>query len=206
LGAAHSFWWEDLQALASQPNPVPRFRSLPDLDLSPIVRRAPNALHRTAEVIERLPPAQHDAVVEELQLLAPRPAQPFSGRDVEALAAAGFEIGFHTRRHYLLTTLDDVALGNEMVEGRRELEALVGRPITMVAYPHGKADERVAGAARSAGYERAFTSYATPVASTTDAHMIGRVEVLPTASVPEFARMIASTLAREPRDALAQPS
>jgi hypothetical protein len=66
----------------------------------------------------------------------------------------------------------------------------------MVAYPHGKADVRVADAARSAGYELAFTGSPTRVEPSTHRFMIGRVEASP-APAGNFLRMIAATLGGE---------
>jgi peptidoglycan/xylan/chitin deacetylase (PgdA/CDA1 family) len=195
----HSFWWEDLQAFADRRDPRPtRLRSLPEVDLTPVVRGLPYAIHQAAEVIERLPRVQHDAVAAELRALAQRPARRFSADDVEALDAAGFEIGFHTRRHYLLTKLDRPELGTAMIEGRRELEDVISQRLRMIAYPHGKASARVAEAARSAGYELAFTASPTCVGPTTDALMIGRVEV-PLAPVSNFVQMITATLGADGR-------
>ena len=64
----------------------------------------------------------------------------------------------------------------------------------MIAYPHGKADTRVAEAARAASYEFAFTGYPASVGPTTDAHMVGRIEGVPV-QLRDFARTIAATLA-----------
>lgn len=195
VDGAHSFWWEDLQALVDRRDSLRlQLRSLPELDLAPAVRGVPHAIHQVAELIERLPLEQRDAVAAELRMRARRPPRALTAHDLEALARAGFEIGFHTRRHYLLTTLDAAALSTAMIEGREDVETVVRQRLRMMAYPHGKADTRVAEAARCAGYDFAFTASPTCVEPMTDALMIGRIEVraLPT---PEFARIIAATLA-----------
>jgi hypothetical protein len=44
-----------------------------------------------------------------------------------------------------------------LTEGRAELESLLGHRLTMIAYPHGKADTRVADAARAAAFDYGFT-------------------------------------------------
>jgi peptidoglycan/xylan/chitin deacetylase (PgdA/CDA1 family) len=167
---------------------------LPELDLASAVRRAPHAIHQAADLIERLAPEQRDAVAGELRMRVRRQRRGLTAHDVEALASGGFEIGFHTRRHYLLTTLDDAALTTAMIEGREEVEAVVGQRVRMMAYSHGRTDVRVAHAARSAGYTFAFTASHTCVAPTTDALMMGRIEVR-AVSNREFARTIAATLA-----------
>jgi hypothetical protein len=80
-----------------------------------------------------------------------------------------------------------------MIDGRSEVEEVVGHEIKMLAYPHGKADNRVAEAARSAGYELAFSGCPSGVSPTTDPLMIGRVEGL-ALPLRDFARLIATTL------------
>jgi peptidoglycan/xylan/chitin deacetylase (PgdA/CDA1 family) len=136
-------------------------------------------------------------VADELRSHAGERGEAFGPREIGALVAAGFEIGFHTLGHYLLSTLDDAALETALTEGRERLEAVVGRPVRMIAYPHGKADHRVAAAARAAGYELGFTASAYPAAPHADPLMIGRLE--PTAApIDEFARAIAATLGRTP--------
>jgi peptidoglycan/xylan/chitin deacetylase (PgdA/CDA1 family) len=61
-------------------------------------------------------------------------------------------------RHYNLPTLGSDDLDKAMREGVDELEQVVGYRPTSIGYPHGKADLRVAEAARRAGYEIGVTS------------------------------------------------
>jgi peptidoglycan/xylan/chitin deacetylase (PgdA/CDA1 family) len=191
-----SAWWEDLQALAANgQSSSQQLRSLPQLDLTPVVQGVAGAIHQAAEMIERLPVAHLDAVAAELRARAGRSHQRLTRIDFERLAAE-FELGFHTRRHHLLTKLTDEELADAMVEGREDLERIIGERVTMLAYPHGKADDRVAEAARSAGYAFGFTAYPNAVGPSTDPLMIGRIEIH-NASMQEFARTIAATLAGE---------
>jgi peptidoglycan/xylan/chitin deacetylase (PgdA/CDA1 family) len=195
LDGPRSFWWDDLQSLVDRRDAIRGLRSLPELDLALALQGRPRAVHEAAAAIERLPPDRRDAVADELRLRAGDGGEVFGPREIGALAAAGFEIGFHTLGHYLLPTLGDAALSEALTDGRERLEAVVGRPVTMIAYPHGKADHRVAAAARAAGYELGFTAWAQPAGPHADPLMIGRLE--PTAaSVVDFARAVAATLAR----------
>jgi peptidoglycan/xylan/chitin deacetylase (PgdA/CDA1 family) len=194
-GSSCSFWWENLQAFVDQPDAEPlRVAALPELDLASAVHRTPFALARAAELIERLPRERRDAVASELRQRAARPTT-FGPTELEALVHNGHEIGFHTRHHYLLTTLDDSELATAMNEGRDEIEAIVEKPLRMLAYPHGKADARVARAARAAGFEIAFTAANQPVIPGTNPHLIGRVEI-PAGPMALFAETIASILGR----------
>ena len=95
---------------------------------------------------------------------------------VAALVRAGYEIGFHTLRHHPFPTLDDVALKRALTEGRRALENVVDGPLTLISYPHGKADGRVAKAAREAGYLFGFTGRPERVDPDVDPLLLGRLE------------------------------
>jgi peptidoglycan/xylan/chitin deacetylase (PgdA/CDA1 family) len=70
----------------------------------------------------------------------------------------GCEIGAHGLTHARLDELDDAALARELTESRRRLEDAVGRPVTVMTWPHGAADRRAAAAARAAGFVRAGCS------------------------------------------------
>jgi peptidoglycan/xylan/chitin deacetylase (PgdA/CDA1 family) len=95
---------------------------------------------------------------------------------IEALAAAGMAIGFHTLRHEILTRLDDRALDAALAHGRKQLETVVGHPLLHFAYPHGKADRRTANRIRDAGYEAAWTGSPRPMHPRDDPHLLGRWE------------------------------
>jgi peptidoglycan/xylan/chitin deacetylase (PgdA/CDA1 family) len=76
--------------------------------------------------------------------------------ELRELAAAGVEIGAHTRTHAHLTTLGDGELRDELVASREQIEAELGRPCRYFAYPYGEHDSRVSAAVRAAGYDAAF--------------------------------------------------
>jgi peptidoglycan/xylan/chitin deacetylase (PgdA/CDA1 family) len=72
--------------------------------------------------------------------------------DLERLAAAGWEIGSHTRSHPRLTELDDARLAEELAASRAALERNLGGRCLSLAYPYGVYDDRVMTAAQGAGY------------------------------------------------------
>lgn len=55
------------------------------------------------------------------------------------LHAAGMGIGAHTVSHPILAALSDRAARNDIANGKRELEQLLQAPVTLFAYPNGKA-------------------------------------------------------------------
>jgi peptidoglycan/xylan/chitin deacetylase (PgdA/CDA1 family) len=78
---------------------------------------------------------------------APRLAM-LSWTQVDAIAAAGWEIQSHTARHLDLRTLADDALDAELQSAADEIERRVGRRPDQLAFPYGYYDARVLRAAQ----------------------------------------------------------
>jgi peptidoglycan/xylan/chitin deacetylase (PgdA/CDA1 family) len=76
--------------------------------------------------------------------------------DVRQLAGEGVTIGSHGMTHVNMTALSDVVLEEELARSRELLRRLSGQAVDAVAFPWGLSDERVAGAARRAGYRLGF--------------------------------------------------
>lgn len=192
LHAPHAFWWERLQVAVNR-----------GIDPSALPVRSPTGgrpdVHGLGRAIEDLPPHERDEVDAALQnLVGPEPVDAgLREDDVRRLVASGFEIGFHTLRHDRLPALDQEALARAMHEGRAELEVVVGRRLTAIAYPHGRADPRVAAAARAAGFVVGFTGRPEPVTLETHPLLLGRLAPSYD-SVGELAFNVAWTLLRAP--------
>jgi peptidoglycan/xylan/chitin deacetylase (PgdA/CDA1 family) len=78
-----------------------------------------------------------------------------SWTEIDQLAAAGWEIGSHTRTHPRLPQVDDEALAAELRGSREACERRLGSRCRSLAYPFGDVDDRVVEATRAAGYEAA---------------------------------------------------
>jgi peptidoglycan/xylan/chitin deacetylase (PgdA/CDA1 family) len=145
---------------------------------------APRAEARTdvawalAERLLERSPDEREAWRGSLESRLGEPAQPdrLTRSQLRALVEAGFELGFHTLRHESLVALDDAQLSEALSEGRDALTDIAGRALTALSYPYGRADERVALAARRHGFELGFTSREECVTPETDPMRIGRVE------------------------------
>ncbi len=79
---------------------------------------------------------------------------PLTWSELESLVAAGWEVGSHTDTHPLLTKASDAVLEAELLRSRAAIVRRLGT-CTSLAYPYGLADDRVATAARVAGYDAA---------------------------------------------------
>lgn len=82
--------------------------------------------------------------------------EPLSWTQLERLHETGWEVGSHTVTHPKLPETDQATLTRELEESRRRIIGHVGHCET-IAYPYGLADDRVATAAREAGYRTGLT-------------------------------------------------
>lgn len=77
--------------------------------------------------------------------------------ELRAINDMGFEIGAHSLTHPDLRYLDDQELDNEIGRSKSELEAIIGKPVTIFSYPWGKYNGRVVRAVAKAGFLGART-------------------------------------------------
>lgn len=117
------------------------------------------------EASKYLPPQERSRLVGRLQTLVGERASEglmLTPEMVVNLDRHGIEIGAHTVTHPILTSLDDASAMQEIRDSKRELEAIVGKPVTMFAYPNGKVgkdfDARHVAMVREAGFQAAFTT------------------------------------------------
>ncbi|GAB3370239.1 polysaccharide deacetylase family protein [Massilia agri] len=122
-------------------------------------------LGELTEASKYLPPPARLALVERLAAMVGDHADraPMLSADMlVSLDRHGIEIGAHTVSHPILTSLDDESARHEIVAGKEQLEAVLGKPVRLFAYPNGKAgkdfDARHVAMARDAGFMAAFTT------------------------------------------------
>ncbi len=86
------------------------------------------------------------------------PSKPLmTAAELRQWAAAGMEVGAHTRHHRDLTTLDERQARDEIEGSKHDLEALLGEPVQHFCYPYGRFRPEHAEWARAAGYLSATT-------------------------------------------------
>lgn len=61
-----------------------------------------------------------------------------TSRQVKELHSAGMEIGGHTMNHPILARLESKQAYDEIAHGKATLEAIIGEPLKLFAYPNGK--------------------------------------------------------------------
>jgi peptidoglycan/xylan/chitin deacetylase (PgdA/CDA1 family) len=110
------------------------------LELAPVrARRA--AIDRILGAAKYLPPPERLAkvhLVAELAGVVPPSNLMMTSEQVRSLARAGMQIGAHTASHPILARLPDAQAREEIARGKADLEALLGAPVTLFAYPNGR--------------------------------------------------------------------
>lgn len=142
-------------------------------------RRA--AADRLLAALKYLPPPERLRVCDELaaRLGAQLPGDlMMDSRQVPELERLGMSIGGHTVHHPILTALPTEKARAEIANNKARLEALVGHPITLFAYPNGGpgrdyAAEHVA-MVREAGYTAAVSTAQGVATAATDRYQLPR--------------------------------
>ncbi len=122
-------------------------------------------LGKLTEASKYLPPQERSRLVLRLETLVGDSAAEglmLTPEMVVNLDRHGIEIGAHTVTHPILTSLDDASAMQEIAGSKRDLEAIIGKPVPMFAYPNGKVgkdfDARHVAMVREAGFLAAFTT------------------------------------------------
>ena len=84
--------------------------------------------------------------------------RPVMGKDELRRLAEGFEIGAHSLTHPDLRPLSGPNLMAELLDGRRDLEDTLDRPVDMFCYPKGRYTARVRRAVIECGFIGARTT------------------------------------------------
>jgi peptidoglycan/xylan/chitin deacetylase (PgdA/CDA1 family) len=188
VGSGRAFWWDVLEHAVSGPLPAhfglaiagqtcdwaitPRawtstFRGLPAAGAELSASELSDAL---LHLLLPLPLAEKEAGARCVEawsgrVFGPRPEDlPMTAADVAALAQSPlFTIGAHTVSHPMLAGLPAEAQAEEIRVSRVALEAMIGRDVTTLAYPHGDCSDVTIAAARRAGMSLACTTVPRPV-------------------------------------------
>jgi len=167
IGTSHLPWWDEIAYLV-------RNTRLPSLSIQSSSPITVDLRTGREEAIRQLVEAykseeNHDPAAfmqqlrAEAQVKPPMPQRRFLNWDeVKEIAAAGMEIGSHTRSHPLLSRLTDVEQQEEFRESKAILEQNLGLPVTSFAYPNGTRRDFTAETqriARTAGFKAAFSFY-----------------------------------------------
>ena len=97
---------------------------------------------------------------------------------VRELGDCGFDIGCHSVSHAYLDDLDEVGLRHEIVDAKKQLEDIIGRPVHHFSCPGGRWSTEVARVAKQAGYGSVATSRISVNGRGSDPFHLARVAVV----------------------------
>jgi peptidoglycan/xylan/chitin deacetylase (PgdA/CDA1 family) len=81
-----------------------------------------------------------------------------SDKEIKTMMQSGLvEFGSHTCEHLNVTQLSKEEARRQIVESKKDVEALTGKPCESFAYPYGKYDNGIVDMVKQAGYANAVT-------------------------------------------------
>ncbi len=113
----------------------------------------------------------------------------FLGRDqVMELEGQGFQIGSHGWAHVPLATLPPEVIRRHLIDSKRRLESLLGKPVNPLAVPFGSYNDQVVAGAVAAGYRAMMTSdFALAIAGS---YLLARLPVHARTTLDDFRALL----------------
>lgn len=113
-------------------------------------------------------------------------------QEIKELLDCNMEIGSHGLTHSYLTELSHEEIQREVTESRNILEAGIGRPIEVFAYPGGHFNQMVVQCVKTAGYRAAVSCIVGQNNRKTDPFLLNRIEVRRGTSLKAFQHAIST--------------
>jgi len=143
--------------------------ALPEL----IQRGIPGAIFVTTDVLGKYATWWPEAAPERHERIAPE-------SKVRAFSNQLIVFGSHALTHPRLTLTNETDAKREIIESKRQLEALLGSEVRIFSFPFGACNDALVDWCREAGYERVFTSLPTRAFENPKEFVVGRVKAEPT--------------------------
>ncbi len=107
--------------------------------------------------------------------------------DLRAMQAAGISFQSHGATHARLSRLPAPAALDELRSSRERLEAILGRPVTVIGYPYGEHTDQTRRLAAEAGYQAGVIVRHRMNADSTDLFALRRIPVTCETTLGRFA-------------------
>lgn len=131
------------------------------------------------DVRTMLPDLEHWHMVATFFVITGRMTEPgfLSADQIRELDQVGMDVGDHTAHHVDLRLLTPAELKAETAGSRHTLEAVLGHPVYVFAYPFGAFNDNVVQAVRAAGFTMAYTTAGGTTESSASPLTIPRVHI-----------------------------
>jgi len=191
LAVEHEFWWDTLERVLLGTGQVPASMPVPSADGMRRIgtrtadeRRA--AFWELYHVLKDQPADAREQLIGQVLVWSktgaepPPGARPMTVDEIRTLVAnPNLTVGAHGVHHACLPAQSEEAQRADVAGCRRDLEAIVGRPVTAFAYPFGAWSARTARIVRQAGFALAVTCDDEPVRAGGDPWRLPRLDVKP---------------------------
>lgn len=132
--------------------------------------------------------------------------RPMTPDELRLLAASPLvEIGSHGRTHSNLTHLSPEEVRDEVEGGRRAVQGMTGREVTLFSYPFGAFSDDTDRVVRAAGFRAACTSISASIAAGPDVFRIPRCNVTNVSGL-RFLRLVIGAIGRRDATTAARPA
>ena len=122
---------------------------------------------------------------------AAKDAPPLSWKQVQELAARGFQVGSHTQSHPYLLQLSEIAVQSELEKSRASLLKHLGQYEVPLSYPYGQTSPAIARTAETVGYSCGITGRLGLNNRITDAFELNRTTIASDDDLFTFAARVA---------------
>ena len=102
-----------------------------------------------------------------------------STEELQSVSSDLVKIGSHCASHRFLSGLNQNEIWNEISESKDKLETIIGKKVTLLAFPFGDYNHRMLELAKEAKYERVFTNNPELVFSEKNPFAVGRFDIPP---------------------------
>lgn len=173
--------WNDrvTEALRIWPKPVVDMTPYGLESLSLEGGRAAAAAHLLGD-LKYLPFLQRESITADLMRRAGvnHMQMMMAADDIRKMHQAGMEVGGHTVNHPILCAIDLEQAHSEISTNKTRLEAIMGAPVEIFAYPNGRPrrdyDSEHIEVVRQCGYRHALTTAAGTASATSNAFQLPR--------------------------------
>lgn len=128
------------------------------------------------------------------QFAGPYSPAPLQWEQIRQLAAAGMELGSHSKTHRRMTSLTEAQMQEEARDSRERIREMTGQNVDGFSYPfgdHGSFDQNTEKALKEAGYTKAYTNLMGPARAVSVPWRIRRIRVYRTDTLFRFRMKIA---------------
>lgn len=164
IGTKRMFWPEELTFYLRQPEAkaVMSQGGVGRLPTTPAHGGEEEFLDAVVQTVKSYQPAEREALMEQLRSvspMAPAGRMLLDWGEIEAMQSSGFvSFGAHTANHVILDQVPLPVAEEEIVRSRNDIEARLGQPTELFAYPNGNYSADLQAILRRHGFRAAMTT------------------------------------------------